>query len=417
MHPDPASPESPAPGVDAASHIVVAEPSEQTVRSELLRQLVQRERKLSRSSALGSLLLIGALWESQPWWTLLAFAVGRAVSMWHSARLAQQLGDRPPTPDDERQQALGMSYAGLSWAVALLFIEEPLGAHWTHALVLLVLVAVSGFMSSVTVLSRRVLVMFMLALWGPVIARGLFIVADGKAWLLLASTSYLVAQCHFGFWQQRRAYEAMLLQLRNQALVLALETARADALRQSRALTQSNVQLESVLARVSHLASHDELTQQLNRRAFLAHMAELENDAAARCVCLVDLDHFKAINDQFGHQVGDEVLALTAQTLQDHLQPGDVLARWGGEEFVVCLAPRSPGDVHAVAQQLRKALENLGPPDLPDGVHVSGSFGVAVWEPGAGELSESLRAADEALYQAKREGRNRVCWALTADAV
>ena len=177
------------------------------------------------------------------------------------------------------------------------------------------------------------------------------------------------------------------------------------------------MQLESVLARVSHLASHDELTQQLNRRAFLAHMAELENDAAARCVCLVDLDHFKAINDQFGHQVGDEVLALTAQTLQDHLQPGDVLARWGGEEFVVCLAPRSPGDVHTVAQQLRKALENLGPPDLPDGVHVSGSFGVAVWEPGAGELSESLRAADEALYQAKREGRNRVCWALTADAV
>lgn len=415
MHPDPANPD--AQSADTPSRVVVAEPSEYLVRSELLRQLVQRERKLSRSSALGTLLLIGALWHSQPLWTLLVFTAGRAVSMWHSTRLAQQLGDRAPTANDERQQALGMSYAGLSWALALLFIEEPLGSHWTHALVLLVMVAVSGFMSSVTVLSRRVLVMFMLALWLPVIARGLFIVADGKAWLLLAAVSYVVAQCHFGFWQQRRAYEAMELQLRNQALVSALETARGDALRHSRALTQTNAQLQVALSRVSHLASHDELTQQLNRRAFLAHMAALDQEEAPRFICLVDLDHFKSINDQHGHQVGDQVLALTAQTLRSHLRPDDVLARWGGEEFVICLAPRNLDEAQTVTQRLRLALEQLGPPRLPAGVQVSGSFGLALWEPCTTDLGDALIAADQALYQAKREGRNRVCLAPMAMAV
>ncbi|MFM2330400.1 MAG: hypothetical protein RLZZ494_2503 [Pseudomonadota bacterium] len=414
MHPDPAY--SDASSTDTASRVVVAEPDEHTVRSELLRQLVQRERKLSRSSALGTLLLIGALLASQPVWTLLVFATGRAVSMWHSMRLAQRLGERSPTADDERQQALGMSYAGLSWALALLFIEEPLGSHWTHALVLLVMVAVSGFMSSVALLSRRVLVMFMLALWLPVIARGLFIVADGKGWLLLAAISYVIAQCHFGFWQQRKAYEAMVLQLRNQALVTALELARADALQQSRAVAHTNAQLQAALSRVSHLASHDELTQQLNRRAFLARMTELEQNRATYGLCLVDLDHFKSINDQHGHQVGDEVLVLTAQTLQAHLRPDDVLARWGGEEFVICLAPRSVGDMQEVTQRLCQTLTQLGPPLLPQGVRVSGSFGLALWMPEAIELEEALIVADQALYQAKREGRNRVCSAPVAMA-
>lgn len=414
MHPDPAYFDTPS--ADMAARVVVAEPDEHTVRSELLRQLVQRERKLSRSSALGTLLLIGALMSSQPLWTLWVFTAGRAVSMWHSMRLAQRLGERPPTADDERQQALGMSYAGLSWALALLFIEEPLGSHWTHALVLLVMVAVSGFMSSVALLSRRVLVMFMLALWLPVIARGLFIVADGKGWLLLAAVSYVVAQCHFGFWQQRKAYEAMVLQLRNQALVSALEAARAEALRHSRVVAQTNAQLQVALSRVSHLASHDELTQQLNRRAFLARMADLEKSRTTYAVCLVDLDHFKSINDQHGHQVGDEVLVLTAQTLQTHLRSDDVLARWGGEEFVICLAPRSAEDIQSVTQRLCLALDELKPPQLPLGVRVSGSFGVALWTPETVDLEEALIVADQALYQAKREGRNRVCTASMASA-
>ena len=134
-------------------------------------------------------------------------------------------------------------------------------------------------------------------------------------------------------------------------------------------------------------------------------------------VVVVDLDHFKLVNDRYGHLVGDAVLLRTAETLRSGLRPDSVLARFGGEEFVVLLPDAGPDVARATAERLRAAVE--GQPSAVPGqdLRVTASFGVAC---GAQvELTVLLAEADRALYAAKQAGRNRVevATAPVSDAV
>lgn len=123
-------------------------------------------------------------------------------------------------------------------------------------------------------------------------------------------------------------------------------------------------------------------------------------------VIVADLDHFKLVNDRFGHLVGDAVLLRTAETLRNGLRPDSLLARFGGEEFVVLLPDADEDVARRTAERLRAAVEGQRSPTADGGLHVTASFGVA-WGSGT-SLTELLAAADEALYAAKRAGRNRV---------
>jgi diguanylate cyclase (GGDEF)-like protein len=158
------------------------------------------------------------------------------------------------------------------------------------------------------------------------------------------------------------------------------------------------------------MAATDPLTGVANRRRFM-ELLEREVQRAARhktpltCV-IIDLDQFKGINDRHGHLVGDRVLAGAAQMLAKSLRVNDVLARWGGEEFVLLLPETDLAGAETVAERSRRVLETT-PIDVGGGVMVcvTASMGIAQLSGTTGEL---LKRADDALYRAKAAGRNRV---------
>ncbi len=156
---------------------------------------------------------------------------------------------------------------------------------------------------------------------------------------------------------------------------------------------------------LQHVAYTDALTGLLNRHAQALVERRLRRDQAMRppaSVLLLDLDHFKQVNDSLGHAAGDSVLRTAAQTLRRALRRGDDALRWGGEEFLVVLPGTRLADAVAVAEKLRVVLDGMAAPS-----HVTASVGVA--EMGTEEsLTDAVARADRALYGAKAEGRNCV---------
>ncbi|BBD07340.1 sensor domain-containing diguanylate cyclase [Desulfovibrio ferrophilus] len=156
-------------------------------------------------------------------------------------------------------------------------------------------------------------------------------------------------------------------------------------------------------------ASTDPLTGALNRRRFMDMLAELEKTAthggSQYSVIMFDVDHFKRVNDEWGHDVGDVVLKELTKLVLNNARSSDVLARWGGEEFMVLTPNSDHRRANRVAERLRRKVEGYDFPGVPQ--VISASFGVA--QATAGESTSSLlKRVDEALYQAKHLGRNRV---------
>jgi diguanylate cyclase (GGDEF)-like protein len=163
------------------------------------------------------------------------------------------------------------------------------------------------------------------------------------------------------------------------------------------------------LALAERRATSDQLTGLPNRRAaddalrrMAAHAGRSSSQLAA---VLLDLDHFKQINDIHGHDSGDEVLATVGQLLTQSLRTSDFAARYGGEEFLLLLPDTDRNGAVILAEKLRKSIEQA---DFARMATVTGSFGVAVLPDDAGEVEQLIREADRALYRAKARGRNRV---------
>lgn len=207
------------------------------------------------------------------------------------------------------------------------------------------------------------------------------------------------------------------------ALAPALWTLAMAVYKQDRSLLRTQLEkqdlaqeLTRALEKAEFLANRDSLTGLYNRRAFETLALSLSSDAQAQplCLVLIDLDHFKSINDCHGHAAGDSVLQKAAQLIVGSMGPADILgrgdgavARWGGEEFLLLL-PNCPLPMAAqLAERLRGQLASLSDPSWPDGLTVSGSFGVACWRPEAA-LHQCISEADQAMYRAKLAGRNRV---------
>ena len=128
------------------------------------------------------------------------------------------------------------------------------------------------------------------------------------------------------------------------------------------------------------------------------------------CVALLDLDHFKRINDLHGHQAGDDALRHFARTAREALREIDVLARWGGEEFLLMMPSTTPEQALTGLERLRQRLaQHPHPPSLP-GLVITCSAGVALHQVPA-TIEQTIDWADKALYRAKAEGRDRVCLA------
>lgn len=175
-------------------------------------------------------------------------------------------------------------------------------------------------------------------------------------------------------------------------------------------MRQQDLALREALAQARELATTDMLTGLMNRRsmdeALKAEMQRSERSAQPFCVAVLDLDHFKRVNDLHGHRAGDAVLQAFARLAQRELRQVDRMARWGGEEFLVLMPCVDVDEGLAAIERLRLAAE-------VDGLHPQGlcritvSAGLTSWQSGDG-IGSVFERADQALYRAKQQGRNRV---------
>jgi diguanylate cyclase (GGDEF)-like protein len=223
-------------------------------------------------------------------------------------------------------------------------------------------------------------------------------------------------------------------------LVLASQTLRSEAAEMSLAalvtaaatLTPFTIALAFPLVTVMQRAiRHEQLASEarLDHKTGLLNAGAFEREAIteiARAVrtsqplalAMIDLDHFKQVNDRYGHLAGDKALRCVADTLKDLVREYDLVGRWGGEEFVVLLPESKPVDAYTIAERIRARIAALpidvGPTPGHQPVTVTVSVGVAAlgetWDTQAGsQLADFLAAADMAVYQSKKNGRDQVC--------
>jgi diguanylate cyclase len=176
-------------------------------------------------------------------------------------------------------------------------------------------------------------------------------------------------------------------------------------------LKVQRTELQDALARIHKLATRDDLTGLINRR-HMEELAEMEQRRAQRgsgapCLCLVDIDHFKRINDQHGHAAGDEVLRLFARHAAASMRETDLLARWGGEEFLVMLPDTRMHEARTGFERLRRLLSRDEAWGERAHMRITFSAGMTAWRPDEA-LRDALARADTALYEAKASGRDRL---------
>ncbi len=377
----------------------MATPQQQVIERELILQLARRMMLSATTSCIGyglqAFLLVGLV----PARLLLAWVAGVAmfeVFNWHVAR------DLSRTVDDLRRRQrlllkLQVGLAGTScvWGAVVLLpgVSTQLEVLTIQGLGL----ALAG-MYSVHNLSyhRGCLTVFSLGLALPLFWATL--VLGFPAHLGAAGVGLVLVTQIYGWSTRNLMVNLIGTNIRNEQMTSELRRSHED-------LTQ-------VMQRLHQLATRDPLTHCLNRRALMDEM----NRELARCqrhqsgfaLIMIDLDHFKAINDRHGHGIGDAVLAATATRLSTKLRSTDSLGRWGGEEFLCLLTQTDPQAALQKAEALRQALAGQVV-DLPGAnFEVTASIGVAVYRPGQ-TLEEIIDAADQALYRAKRAGRNQVC--------
>lgn len=176
-------------------------------------------------------------------------------------------------------------------------------------------------------------------------------------------------------------------------------------------LSAKRKELKAALIQVQELATHDQLTGLINR-GLMQEILEQERLRSQRngvpyCIALLDIDFFKIINDAHGHRTGDDVLKAFATEASKHLRQVDIMARWGGEEFVVLMPQTRLDDAVSGLERLRQQVTRAAlVPHMSD-LRVTFSTGIAQWTPGE-PIERTLERADHALYAAKDKGRNCV---------
>jgi len=200
--------------------------------------------------------------------------------------------------------------------------------------------------------------------------------------------------------------------------VLVLESGSRDAflpadvnaLQSVSDICASAIQNARHFERVRQMAYMDGVTGIFNRRYFELRIAEEiargSRHSLAFSVIMVDIDHFKQLNDDFGHLVGDEVLRQVSGILTQQLRKSDVLTRFGGEEFAIITPETDLESASAVADKLRRVIETWNFPGVKRAVTISA--GVAEFPAQGANRHDLVKSADEALYAAKQSGRNRV---------
>ncbi len=176
-------------------------------------------------------------------------------------------------------------------------------------------------------------------------------------------------------------------------------------------ITRLRAQISHALATIERLAIMDDLTQVFNRRQMFKILENqkslVERGVHPFSICIFDLDHFKKVNDTYGHTAGDIVLKTVAQETQRNLRNIDHIARYGGEEFILILTNSEKNDAMICAERIRKMVSRIEFEDMPPDFRITISVGVTEYQPSE-VIQDAINRADTALYRAKLNGRNKV---------
>lgn len=191
-------------------------------------------------------------------------------------------------------------------------------------------------------------------------------------------------------------------------LIIIIATLLAEALFIFRPIIQK---VKYFALMLYELASHDFLTKFANRRLILEilekHVRRDKLDKKPISIMMIDIDHFKKINDTYGHRVGDAVIVSISKTISNSVRPTDTCGRWGGEEFLVILPDSNFDDAHIVAQRILSSIENTIITVDSLQIKATASIGLSLYND-LESISDFIERADMALYRAKENGRNRV---------
>jgi diguanylate cyclase (GGDEF)-like protein len=308
---------------------------------------------------------------------------------------------------------------GLAWGSSLRFLTADAEAPMYMAN-LAVLAAVSGF--SVVIMSpfRSASILYAIGVIAiPVFQLAFDPISVGPI-IALALVVLVVVQLTYAFQVRTELTKSLDLAQRNQILVHQLEHARTELVAAFKALEAKNESLEDAVERLNTLAYQDYLTGAFSRRFIfdqLENQVQLkERHKSSAAIIIFDLDHFKSINDKYGHAIGDVALKATVAVAKSTLRVTDQIARYGGEEFMVLLPLTDAVSALRLAERLRQALEAMPIEAGGQIVHLTASLGVA--ELGYREtVALWVQRADAALYRAKHGGRNRVEAALAPTLV
>lgn len=161
-------------------------------------------------------------------------------------------------------------------------------------------------------------------------------------------------------------------------------------------------------AKLRELSNKDELTKVLNRKGLEYEIEilkeEMKKKGFSTSVSIIDIDFFKKVNDNYGHNVGDEVLFSFATLINENIRKADILARWGGEEFILILKKTSVVETCNVLENLKMLVENT---EMPHGIHITSSFGFTMFDKDEC-IKDAIERADHALYKSKENGRNQI---------
>lgn len=177
-----------------------------------------------------------------------------------------------------------------------------------------------------------------------------------------------------------------------------------EAIQLKKALTYSLGFLHEKVDFITHQSKTDPLTKLTNRRTLDEQTQKWTNNGTAFSVVILDIDHFKRVNDTYGHSVGDEVLKFLAEKMKEVARKEDICCRYGGEEFVLLLQHMNEDEAYLVAERLRMTIESTL---SPCGDYITISAGISSYPSTTTDLSELFDAADQCLYEAKNNGRNQ----------
>ncbi|MDC7716362.1 diguanylate cyclase [Vogesella sp. DC21W] len=312
-----------------------------------------------------------------------------------------------------RLQLGAKALLGLGWGASVWFLI-PIATPIFGMMLYIILSGICAMVVLVHSMFWTSVVAFLLGIYLPILLYAVFHPQPLDVYVAMAGALYALLLIVYSGVVNRQLVRGVGAALQARLLAEELLDANMRAEQSLAALQEEHCRLQLALGTIRSMAHQDELTQLPNRRAAIAalndNLAKWESGQVICSLIMLDIDFFKAINDTYGHDIGDDVLVAMARRLDARLRPADLLARFGGEEFIILLPGMRLDDA---AQLARRLCEQLAAEPLlqqPVCLPVTASFGITQLRHGD-TLHDWLRRADQAMYASKRMGRNQ-CSAL-----